>query len=434
MGNAASHVQHLFYSAANSPRIFNTGMVVPRRMVQSQRPGQSGNRYPTTVINQSEWAEVSVDCAFDKADLVLLLASLFSYKRETNGDFNFRALAGANPTGYSLPKQWDKLQSYNWRGATSGPSYEAEDPILQSLEMNFNRRDESMFTAAFAAKQYKKITQPSSAPTPAAVDTQVVRNSDIRIGLSAGRLSEFAYPTSILSSRWSYTDLVELVFGANQSDRGWSDFVEAQIQPTLMVRFMANADYLTYANVDADTFVQLSDAGSTFEWTHRARFVDVPRGPGAQGNLQEVEIAFLPYARVDNRALADTSFSFTAATDSGNIGFGTANGGFGTPPTTLTSGFKPDALTELYADSGHVIHLGDSSDDWPVDWEPESIAIGNGTAIPLTYAPASNEWVTEAQGSAPLANGARTATIAWKWTPATYMSGFVKGTGVPALS
>ena len=41
MGNAASHVQHLFYAGATDPRIFNTGVVTPRRMVQSQRHKQS---------------------------------------------------------------------------------------------------------------------------------------------------------------------------------------------------------------------------------------------------------------------------------------------------------------------------------------------------------------------------------------------------------
>ena len=142
------------------------------------------------MTNQSQWAEAQVEGALDKADLLLLLASAFGYKRDAGGDFQFKALAGALPSGFSQPKQWTKLQSYNWRGATSGPSYEADTPILQSLEMNFNRRDDTMLTAAFAAKEYSEITQPATAPAPDAVDTQVVRNSDIRIGLSAGRLGE----------------------------------------------------------------------------------------------------------------------------------------------------------------------------------------------------------------------------------------------------
>ena len=439
MGNAASHVQHLFYAGASDPRIFNTGMVTPRRMVQSQRPGQSGNRYPTTVINQSEWAEAQVEGAFDKADLVLLLASAFSSKRDANGDFQFRSLAGALPSGYDSPKEWTKLQSYNWRGATSGPSYEAESPIMQSLEMSFNRRDDTMLTAAFAAKEYSEITQPATAPVPNAVNPAVVRNSDIRIGLSAGRLGGLAYPTSILSSRWSFTDLIELVFGANQSDRGWTDFVEAQIEPTLNVRFMATDDYLTYADVDADTFVVLSDASGTFEWVHRARFVDVPSGPGAQGNLQEVEISFLPYARVEGN-IADLALSFTAAagisTETNLHGIRTSGTAIGSS-LSQTAGYQPDGLDQiLYDETDDILRLGTADaagDDWPTDWEPESIQIDTGTVYPLTYDESSRMWETEAITANPVAAGAHTATIAWKWTPATYMSGFVNGSGVAAL-
>ena len=405
---------------AVDPRIFNTGSVTPRRMVQSQRPGQSGNRYPTTVINQSQWAEVGVEASFDKADLVLLLASLFSYKRDTAGNFQFLALAGANPAGYSLPKQWQMMQSYNWRGATSGPSYEAEQAILQSLEMSFNRRDDTMLTAAFAAKEYKKISQPASAPAPAAVDTQVVRNSDIRIGLSAGRLGELAYPTSVLSSRWSFTDLVELVFGANQSDRGWTDHVEADIEPTLNVRFLANADYLDYANVDADTFVSLSDAAGSFEWIHRARFVDVPSGPAAQQNIQEVEISFLPYAQVNGLAQVDLVLS--RASSGGAL--------------TRTSGYMPAGLkTVTYDGTADNLKVGDAGADWPTSWEPGTIKVADGDVLPLTYDSETKKWETAAGGitSDPVGDDGVAVTIGWKWTPATYMSGFVNDTGVAAL-
>ena len=148
---------------------------------------------------------------------------------------------------------------------------------------------------------------------PQAVDAQVIRNSDIRIGLSAGRLGEVVYPTQVLAARWSFNDWVELIFGANQSDRGWTDFADATVQPTLRFRFAADEEYLKYANVDANTFVTFGDAAGTFEWIHLARFVDAPAGPGERRNLQEVEIAFSPYARVDTRALQDSVFTFTAA-------------------------------------------------------------------------------------------------------------------------
>ena len=439
MGNAASHVQHLFCAGASDPRIFNTGMVTPRRMVQSQRPGQSGNRYPTTVINQSEWAEAQVEGAFDKADLVLLLASAFWYKRDASGNFQFQALAGGIPSGYSSPKQWTKFQSYNWRGPSSGPSYEAASLIMQSLEMNFNRRDDTMLTAAFAAKQYREIAQPGTAPVPNAVNPAVVRNSDIRIGLSAGRPGEIVYPTSILSSRWSYTDLIELVFSANQSDRGWTDFVEAQIESTLNVRFMATNDYLEYANVDADTFFVLSDAAGTFEWAHRARFVDVPDGPGGKQNLQEVEISFLPFARVEaNRS--DLALSFTAAqgagVDSAKTGLRTSGTSIGTD-LVKTDGYLPAGLdTILWDDADDILMLGTADaagDEWPTNWEPTTIKIGSSTVQNLTYDATSRTWRTPTIATNPLTVGSQTATILWKWTPATYMSGFVNGSGVAAL-
>ena len=441
MGSAASHVQHLFYAGASDPRIFNTGIVTPRRMVQSQRHKQSGNRYPSAVTNQSEWAEAQIEGALDKADLVLMLASAFAYKRNASGDFQFQAMAGALASGYSQPKQWTKLQSYNWRGASSGPSYEADTPIMQSLEMNFNRRDDTMLTAAFAAKEYSAITQPATAPAPAAVDTQVVRNSDIRIGLSAGRLGELEYPTSVLSSRWSYTDLIELVFGANQSDRGWTDFVEAEIEPTQSIRFMANKDYLKYAKVDTATFVVLSDAAGTFEWIHRSRFVDVPAGPAAPQNLQEVEISFLPYARVSSNT-GDMALSFMAAQGTGgdNTKFGIRTSGTAIGSgLTKTGGYQPDGLDLILWDSAAgekkiVLGTADAAgDDWPTNWEPATIQIGSGSVYELAYDATTRAWGTEEVTTNPLTAGAKTATITWKWTPATYMSGFVNGTGVAAL-
>ena len=433
MGNAASHVQHLFYAGTTDPRIFNTGLVTPRRMVQSQPHQQSGNRFPTAVTNQSEWSEAQVEGALDKADLVLLLASVFPYQRNSGGDFLFKAFAGAFPTGFEEPKEWTKLLSYNWRD--SGPSYEAKTAIMQSLEMSFNRKDTTMLTAAFAAKEYSQITRPATAPVPAAVDTQVVRNSDIRIGLSSGRLGDLAYPTSVLRSRWTYSDLIELVFGANQADRGWTDFVEANIQPTLGVSFLANDDYLEYANVDVDTFVTLSDAARTFEWTHLARFTDVPSGPAAMGNVQDVEISFLPYARVDGRTV-DLAVGFTAATQGELTGVKTGTTTLGSD-LAATAGYLPAGLDEIvYHTTDEELRLGtaDASNvDWPANWEPATIEIGSAT-YELEWDSTARRWVSVATiAASPITVGAETATITWKWTPATYMTGYVNGTGVPAL-
>ncbi|MCY4056629.1 MAG: hypothetical protein OXG44_01375 [Gammaproteobacteria bacterium] len=451
-GVASSHVQHFFYSAANSPRIFNTAKVTPRRMVQSQRHMQSGNRYPTAVTNQSEWAEIGVEGSLELADLVLFLASLFPYKRDgTSGQFDFHALAGSLATDYSNPKQWTRILSYNWRGnADSGPDYEADNPILQNLELNYNRRDDTIITAAFAAKQYKRdSSREAAAPAPASTNLKTIRNSDVRFGLSQGRMGDVAYPTSLLSARWSYADLIELVFGANQNDRGWTDFVDADIQPTLNFRFMANDDYLDYAKVDEDTFVVFTNApggdldDAEFQWCHRARFVDVPRGPGAQGNLQEVEISFLPYARVE-RNTGDLVVTFTAAagasSNANRHGYRTGTNSFGSGLARKAgnAGYLPTGLNAIFWDDadGDKIKVGTADaagTAWPSDWEPATIKVGNGSALALTYDPTSRMWETAAVTPNPLAAGAREVTIAWKWTPATYMSGWIKGSGVAAL-
>lgn len=450
-GAASSHVQHFFYSAANSPRIFNTAKVTPRRMVQSQRHMQSGNRYPTAVTNQSEWAEIAVEGSLELADLVLFLASLFPYKRDgTTGQFDFHALAGSLPGGYSSPKEWTRILSYNWRGnANSGPDYEASDPVLQSMEVNFDRRNETMITAAFAAKQYvQDSSRETNAPAPASTNLKTIRNSDVRFGLSQSRIGNVVYPTSLLSARWSYTDLIELVFGANQNDRGWTDFVEADIQPTLNFRFMANDDYLDYAKVDEDTFVVFTNApggdldDADFQWCHRARFVDVPRGPGAQGNLQEVEISFLPYARVE-RNTGDVTVTFTSATgetDRTGVNRTLDTSSYGTKPSlkSSTTGYVPAGLDIIVYDAtDDRVYVGGDLDNWPSDWEPASIKFGSsGAVIPLTYDATNTRWTSAEITTLPtgLAAGAgKEATIAWKWTPATYMSGWIKGSGVAAL-
>lgn len=424
--------------ATGSPRIFNEGQVVPREMTQSQTFPQSGNRFPTAIVNQSQWGEISVDTALDKADMVLLLASLFSYRRDANGNFHFRSLAGATPAGYEPPKVWSKLLSYNWRD--SGPSYEATEAILQSLEMSFNRRDESMFTAAYATKQYRQIPRPAAAPVPEAVNTQIIRNSDIRIGLSTGRLGELVYPDTVLTSRWTFNDLVELVFAANQSDRGWTDAVEAQIEPTLMVSFLADPQHLPFKDPDNDTWVEMSDASGTFSWLHLARFMDTSFGPGQDGNIQRVEISLTPYARVDART-GTLAISFTAAAGTGAdahlSGIRTTGTAIGSNLDS-SAGFLPDGLdTVLYDANDDLIILGSAdaaNADWPKNWEPASIQIGTGTTHDLTFDESDRTWKTEGGITTnPLAAGMRTANIVWKWTPATYMDGFINGTGVPAL-
>ena len=418
MGNASSHVQYFFFAGATDPRIFGTGKVTPRVMTPSQVHMQSGNPYPSGVSNRSKYGEAQIEAGFDLGDLTLLLASVFPWKREASGRFEFKALAGALPTGYALRKQWDKMMAYNWRGGTSGPSYEAVDPTMKSIELNYSRAEDTKLTASYTMKELKKITQPTTAPVAAAVDERIVLNSDVRLGLSAGRLGEMAYPTSILSARWTFQNLVEEVFGANQADRGWTDIVDADIQPTLNLRFMANEDYLDYALVDDDVFVSLSDAAETFNWTHRARFMDTPSGPAAAQNIQEVEISFTPLARVDGRAVADLVMARATA------------GGL-----TVTSGYKPTGLTSVGFDAtDDRIELGTAGNDWPTTWEPGTIQVGTGNVDELTYDSATSEWVTAdgTYATTPFGSAA-VITIGWKWTPATFMTGYVENVGVLAL-
>ena len=441
-GTSAHDVQHLFYAGATDPRIFQTGKVVPRKMTQNQEFGQSGSRYASESVVNSEWSEVSLDGGLDLGDMVLLLASLFSSKREANGDWKFLALAGARAAGYDAPKVWNKLQSYNW--ADSGPSYEAADAVLQQLELSYDRSAETMMTAAFAGKQYKRITRPTAAPVPKAVDAQIVANADIRLGLSAGRLGEVVYPTELLRTRWSYPSIVELVYGGNQSDRGWTHYVEADIdggfRPLLTFTFMANDTYLDFIPRDGRVFCTLGDAAGRFEWIHLARWTEQPSGPGAQRNVQSVEIGLLPVARVDARALVDLELSFTAATSGQLTGVRASGTAIGSDlqVKSNTNGYKPAGLTEVLYDAATdkliVGTVDTDNEEWPENWEPESIQIGNGTVYPLEYVAATKKFQSVADiTAAPITTGAREATIKWKWTPAHFMSGKITGTGVAAL-
>ena len=417
MGNASSHVQYFFFAGATDPRIFGTGKVTPRVMTPSQVHMQSGNPYPSGVSNRSKYGEAQIEAGLDLGDLTLLLASVFPWKRETSGRFEFKALAGALPTGYTLRKQWTKMMAYNWRGGTSGPSYEAVNPTMKSIELNYSRAEDTKLTASYTMKELKEITQPT-APVAAAVDERIVLNSDVRLGLSAGRLGEMSYPTSILSARWTFQNLVEEVFGANQADRGWTDIVDADIQPTLNLRFMANEDYLDYALVDDDVFVSLSDAAGTFNWTHRARFMDTPSGPAAAQNIQEVEISFTPLARVDGRAVADLVLARDTAGD-----------------LTLTSGYMPAGLdTVIYNSTDDRIEVGTAGSGWPTTWDPGTIKVDTADADDLTYDSASSKWLTaDASVAADPFSADAVVTIGWKWTPATFMTGYVDNVGVLTL-
>ena len=447
MGSSAHDIQHLFYAGAADPRIFQTATVTPRRLITSQNLKQSGNRFPSGVVNQSEHSEIQVEGAFDLGDLVYLLASLFDYKRDsTSGDWSFKALAGARDSTFSAPKQWSKLESYNYVGSSSGPSYSAASPVLQSMEVSFDRGAETMITAAYVAKQYENITQPPSAPVPEATSEQVVRNSDIRIGLSSGRLGELSFPTQILRARWSFTELVEIIFGANQSDRGWTDYVQAAIQPTLNFTFMADATYLTYANVDSNTFVEISDNSNNLSWIHLARFNDVPSGPGAGsggGNVQEVEISFMPYAVVNQDALTDSTVAFTGATSGDFTGWRAAATGVtaigSLAAASAQVGYRPPGLTNiLYSATNDVVTIGTADaamTAWPQNWEPNTVKFSaTGTEYALTYDATNRVWTTPTITTSPIsASSGQTAIISWKWTPAHYMSGSITGAGIAAL-
>ena len=222
-GTSASDVQHLFYAGASDPRIFRTGKVRPNVLTLKQTFGQSGSRWPSGKVVNREWGEAAITGGLDLGDLVMLLASAFSSKREANGDWRFLSLAGARATGYNAPKEWTKLLSYNW--ADSGECYEAADPVLKQLEVNYDSKNEVTLSAAFALKEYQKITRPATVPLPDVVDENIVKLSDIRIGLSAGRLGEIVYPSELLMSKWTYPALISEVFGGNQSDAGWTNYV-----------------------------------------------------------------------------------------------------------------------------------------------------------------------------------------------------------------
>lgn len=439
-GTSAHDVQHLFYAGAADARIFQTGKVMPRVLTRSQEFGQSGSRFASDSVNNSEWSEAALTGGFDLGDMTMLLASIFSSKRETNGDWNFLSMAGGRPSGYKAPKLWTKLQSYNW--ADTGESYEASNPVLQSLEVNYDRSGDTTVTAAFLMKQYQKITRPTNAPVAKAVDTQIIRNSDIRIGLSTGRLGAVTYPTQILRARWSFPQIVVPVFGGNQSDRGWTHYVEADLEggfrPMLNFTFMEDDEYLKYANRDNRVFVSLSDAAGTFEWVHQARWTEQPSGPSGQGNVQEVEISLLPVARVDARAVNDLIVTFTAAAgDSDRLGVSTVTPTYGTGLARKSGneGYLPEGLDLIAYDStDDKLYVGSANDDWPDNWEPESITIGSGSVIPLTFNDTDNVWESGTITTSPITAGASEATIKWKWTPATFMKGFANGTGIAALT
>lgn len=441
---AASQVQYRFRGqAAADARIFNTARVRPRRMFQSQAHQQSGNRYNPGNTNHREWAELAIEGSLDVTDLLLHLAALAPYKTAGTGAdirWDFHAMAGAVPGGFTAPKVWHNLQAKNW--AATGPDYIAGSPTLQNLEINFNAGGDSMITAAYLAQQYIDGAQTLGALT--AVDPILPLNSDIRVGLSSGRLGDLQYPTAVLGSRMSYNNLIEPVFGANQADRGWTDTVEAMLAADLRIRFVAEDDYLDFDLLDDLVWVTLSDADNSWEIVHRASFRDVPNGPGAQQNLQEVELSFLPVARVDSRAAVSPVFTFTAAVGTGVdahlTGVRTSGTAIGASLALQAGngGYMPTGLDRILYDANAdklILGVADAAGTaWPENWEPATIQIGSGMVYDLEYVAASRTWQTVASiTTSPISVGASTATVGWKWTPASFLSAFMTETQVPAF-
>ena len=82
-------------------------------------------------------------------------------------------------------------------------------------------------------------------------------------------------------------------------------------------------------------------------------------GPAAPQNLQEVEISFLPYARVDGSAQVDLVLSRDTA-----------------GALTLTSGYMPTGLTAIaYDATDDLVEITGAGADWPTSWEPGTITI-----------------------------------------------------------
>ena len=435
---AASQVQYLFAQTGTADeRIFNSARVRPRRMFQSQAHQQSGNRYNPGNSNHRQWAELAIEGSLDITDLLLHFIAFAPYKYTTaGGRWDFHAMAGATPTGFTSPKVWKELKAINW--ADTGPDYTAGAPTLQNLEINFDAGGDSMITAAYLAQEYDNESS-VTAEALRAVNPILPLNSDIRVGLSADRLGNLDNPEAVLGARFSWSDIIEPVFGANQDDRGWTDTVESMLTADLRIRFVANDEYLEYDEVDDLVFVTLGDVGNTWGITQLASFREVPNGPGAQQNLQEVELSFLPVARVDGNANTDTVITFTAAAgdSSKKQGYRTASSAFGA--VTGTTGYVPPALDRIYWDDDLdkvVVGTADSANTtWPKNWEPESVTPGSATAIKLEYDSDSMTWQSEDDvAAAPGAwstGASKTATIKWKYTPATYLTAFFTGTSVP---
>ena len=450
---AASQVQYLFrQDTGPDERIFNSARVRPRRMFQSQAHQQSGNRYNPGNSNHRQWAELAIEGSLDITDLLLHFIAFAPYKYTAasgtgatakKDKWEFNALAGATPTGFTAPKVWNTLKAINW--ANSGPDYTAGEPTLQNLEINFDAGGDSMLTAAYLAQEYAEVTGGDAGALTAdglqAVNPILPLNSDIRVSLSSGRLAQFMEPEAVLGARFSWSDIIEPVFGANQDDRGWTDTVESMLTADLRIRFVANSEYLSYDLVDDLVFVRLwsgnldDDTKDGWSITQLASFREVPNGPGAQQNLQEVELSFLPVARVDGNANADTLIEYESTTGSGRTGL--LSGDTDGIDEDESTGYVPAGLNEIsWHTDDDFITVGAADADnvnWPKNWEPESITIGS-TVHPLTYHAGSRKWRTGRVTALPSEMGTGTekqATIKWKFTAATYLSAEFKGTSVP---
>ena len=433
---SSSAYQYVIYPAAGDPRFLQTAMWTPSRRYDSQQHPVSGSYYASAVTHQREHAEFACEAAVDLGDLVFALAGLYQHNF-SGGDWTFAEYAGLIDSSMDERHTYDRILEYNYEGALSGPTYQAAEPTLNSLELMTTRGGNSAMRQQWLTKELEAITQPATAPDWPTRDVNVVRNSEFRTRISAGRLGELTEPDSVLSSRITYSELVRLVWAENQSDRGWTRTVKRKIQPMIEIMFEADDSYLDYTDPDATIFLEVAATDGDFSWIHRCRPVLIPQGPGDDGDdLQAVTVRFAPIAQVYPGALATSTITFTNGDDGASPvvekGYRTGAGAFGTLVSEV--GNIPDALTEvIYTEPSagdDTIHIG-KSDDWPVDFEPESVTVGS-TTYSLTYDATDEIWVSDGISPAitDFDSGNAAVTINYKWTPSHLATAFINNSGV----
>ena len=433
---SSSAYQYFMFPAGTDPRFLQTALWTPSRRYDSQQHPVSGSYYASAVTNQREHAEFAVEAAVDLGDLVFALAGLYQ-NSFAGGDWEFAEYAGLIDSNMDERKTFNKIMAFNFEGPASGPTYEADEPTLNSLELMTTRGGNSLMRQQWLTKQLSDVTPPATAPAAPTRDVNVVRNSEFRTLISAGRLGELTEPDTVLSSRITYSELVRLVWAENQTTRGWTRTVKRKIQPMIEIMFEADDSYVDYTDPDATIFIEIADTDGDFSWIHRCRPVIIPQGPGDDGDdLQAVTVRFAPIAQVYPGALATSTITFTNGDDGASPvvekGYRSGSGGFGTLVSEV--GNILDALTEvIYTDpaSGDdTIHIG-KSDDWPVAFEPESVAVGS-TTYPLTYDATDKIWVSD--GISPAITdfdaGNAAVTINYKWTPSHLATAFINNSGV----